>query len=88
MTTKHHDRFGVFGGRYVPETLIPAIDDLEQTMHETRPLNHLWINEALRSLLSQVRTTVDRLWAAQCAYLPCVAGSRPERFTPAQRAAG
>ena len=52
-----------------------AINDLEQTMPETRPLNHLWINEALRSLLSQVRTTVDRLWAAQCAYMPCVAGS-------------
>jgi tryptophan synthase beta chain len=24
-----HDRFGVFGGRYVPETLIPALDQLE-----------------------------------------------------------
>ena len=23
------DRFGAFGGRYVPETLIPALDDLE-----------------------------------------------------------
>jgi len=26
----HQDRFGVFGGRYVPETLIPAIDALER----------------------------------------------------------
>jgi len=25
----HHDRFGAFGGRYVPETLIPALDELE-----------------------------------------------------------
>jgi tryptophan synthase beta chain len=26
------DRFGVFGGRYVPETLIPALDELEQAL--------------------------------------------------------
>jgi hypothetical protein len=51
-----------------------AINDLEQTMTEVRPLNHLWINEALRSLLSEVRATVDRLWTDQCAYMPCVAG--------------
>ena len=24
-----HDRFGVFGGRYVPETLVPALDELD-----------------------------------------------------------
>ena len=24
-----HDRFGVYGGRYVPETLIPALDELD-----------------------------------------------------------
>ena len=29
MTTIPQDRFGVFGGRYVPETLIPALDELE-----------------------------------------------------------
>ena len=51
-----------------------AINDLEQTMPEVRPLNHMWINEALRSLLSEVRATVDRLWTHQCAYIPCVAG--------------
>ena len=50
-----------------------AINDLEQTMPEARPSNHLLINEALRSLLSQVRTTVDRLWTDQCAYMPCAA---------------
>jgi tryptophan synthase beta chain len=27
--TQHSDRFGAFGGRYVPETLIPALDELE-----------------------------------------------------------
>jgi len=36
MTTAQRDRFGVFGGRYVPETLIPAIDDLEQAYDEAR----------------------------------------------------
>jgi tryptophan synthase beta chain len=30
MTTAVQDRFGVFGGRYVPETLIPALDELEK----------------------------------------------------------
>ncbi len=30
MTTVQHDRFGAFGGRYVPETLIPALDELER----------------------------------------------------------
>jgi tryptophan synthase beta chain len=29
VTTIPQDRFGVFGGRYVPETLIPALDELE-----------------------------------------------------------
>jgi tryptophan synthase beta chain len=28
------DRFGAFGGRYVPETLIPALDDLEVALAE------------------------------------------------------
>jgi len=27
---ERQDRFGVFGGRYVPETLVPALDELEQ----------------------------------------------------------
>ena len=51
-----------------------AINDLEQTIPEGRPLNNMWINEALRSLLSEVRTTVDRLWTDLCAHMPCVAG--------------
>jgi tryptophan synthase beta chain len=36
MTTVANDRFGVFGGRYVPETLIPAIDALERAYEEAR----------------------------------------------------
>jgi tryptophan synthase beta chain len=34
--TAAHDRFGIFGGRYVPETLIPAIDELERAYDEAR----------------------------------------------------
>jgi tryptophan synthase beta chain len=30
--TRTGDRFGAFGGRYVPETLIPALDDLEASL--------------------------------------------------------
>lgn len=30
------DRFGAFGGRYVPETLVPAIDELEQAYDAAR----------------------------------------------------
>ena len=29
-------RFGAYGGRYVPETLIPALDELEQAWLEAR----------------------------------------------------
>ena len=36
MTTVAHDRFGAFGGRYVPETLIPAIDELERAYDRAR----------------------------------------------------
>jgi tryptophan synthase beta chain len=38
MTTSvvQSDRFGAFGGRYVPETLIPAIDELERAYDEAR----------------------------------------------------
>jgi len=36
MTTTLQDRFGAFGGRYVPETLIPAIDALDRAYDEAR----------------------------------------------------
>ena len=35
-TETRTDRFGAFGGRYVPETLIPAIDELERAYDEAR----------------------------------------------------
>ncbi|HEY0243091.1 MAG TPA: tryptophan synthase subunit beta [Gemmatimonadaceae bacterium] len=31
-STTHNDRFGKFGGRYVPETLIPALDELDEAL--------------------------------------------------------
>ncbi len=34
MTAVETDRFGVYGGRYVPETLIPALDSLEAELAE------------------------------------------------------
>jgi tryptophan synthase beta chain len=47
MTQVATDRFGAFGGRYVPETLIPALDELEVALAEaladpafTRELTH------------------------------------------------
>ncbi len=36
MTTTHTHRFGAFGGRYVPETLIPALDELESAYDAVR----------------------------------------------------
>ena len=48
MTQVATDRFGAFGGRYVPETLVPALDQLEAALAEaladpafTRELTHL-----------------------------------------------
>jgi hypothetical protein len=50
-----------------------AITDLEQNVPEVKQLNYLRINEVLRSLLSEVRTTVNRLLADLCARMPCAA---------------
>jgi len=36
MTALQSDRFGAFGGRYVPETLIPAVDELERAYDQAR----------------------------------------------------
>jgi tryptophan synthase beta chain len=36
MTTIQQDRFGAFGGRYVPETLIPAIDALDRAYDDAQ----------------------------------------------------
>ena len=34
VTDQARDRYGKFGGRYVPETLIPAIDALDSAFDE------------------------------------------------------
>ena len=44
-------RFGPYGGRYVPETLIPALDELTEAWAEARGLavqGH-WTGEALEA---------------------------------------
>jgi hypothetical protein len=48
-----------------------TITDLERNIPEVRQPKELRINEALRSLLSEVRTTVNGLLADQCARTPC-----------------
>ena len=52
---RHSGRFGEFGGRFVPEILIPALDELEQGFHQamedpafTGELNELLANYAGR----------------------------------------
>jgi len=48
-------RFGPFGGRYVPETLIPALDRLERGVRE-----HLHAPDFQREFKAQLRTWVGR----------------------------
>ena len=60
--------------QFVHWDLGTAIETLGQNAPEVRRLSHLWINEALRSLFSNVRTTAYRLWSDQCARMPCAVG--------------
>ncbi len=48
-------RFGPFGGRYVPETLIPALERLESGMHE-----HLHSPEFQSAFIHELKTFVGR----------------------------
>ena len=48
-------RFGPFGGRYVPETLVPAFERLEQGVHE-----HLHSDEFQAAFANELRTWVGR----------------------------
>src|SRR5271154_2275679 len=50
-----HGRFGPFGGRYVPETLIPALERLEQGMRE-----HLHSKEFQAAFHRELKTWVGR----------------------------
>ena len=49
------DRFGIFGGRYVPETLIPALDELEQALvaAQTDPAFEREVGELLRNYVGR-----------------------------------
>src|SRR5574338_597822 len=49
-TTEVGDRFGAFGGRYVPETLVPALEELEAS-YETARRDPAFVAE-LAALLS------------------------------------
>jgi tryptophan synthase beta chain len=48
MTVEH--RFGIYGGQYVPETLMPALDELEQAWTDARtdPAFHAELDGLLR----------------------------------------
>jgi tryptophan synthase beta chain len=50
-----HGRFGPFGGRYVPETLIPALERLEQGVRE-----HLHARDFQAAFTRELRTWVGR----------------------------
>jgi hypothetical protein len=51
-----------------------ADTDLAQNVPEVKRPSDLRINESLRSLLSEVRTTVNGLLDDQCARMPCAGG--------------
>jgi tryptophan synthase beta chain len=53
MTIAQHDRFGAFGGRYVPETLVPAIDELTRAYDEARE-DPAFVGELTRMLTTYV----------------------------------
>jgi tryptophan synthase beta chain len=42
MTATQVGWYGAYGGRYVPETLVPALDDLESGWQEVRGSTDLW----------------------------------------------
>jgi tryptophan synthase beta chain len=42
MTMTTPGRFGVYGGRYVPETLMPALDELEAAFNQVREDEAFW----------------------------------------------
>jgi tryptophan synthase beta chain len=64
------ETFGVYGGRYVPETLIPALDELEAAWADLRD------DDAFQAELHELRTN----YAGRPTPL-----TRVERFAPGQR---
>ena len=70
MTTAGKGLYGTYGGRYVPETLMPALDELEQGWNEALA------DESFRSELSEL----GRTFAGRPTPL-----TRAERFAPGKR---
>jgi tryptophan synthase beta chain len=62
------DRFGAYGGRYVPETLIPALDELEGAFEEAMadPAFRTELDDLLRNFVGRpsALTAAPRLGAA------------------------
>ena len=60
-------RFGRFGGRYVPETLVPALEELETAYHAAMadPAFHAELNDLLRNFVGRATplTEAPRLTA-------------------------
>jgi tryptophan synthase beta chain len=61
IETRATDRFGAFGGRYVPETLIPAIDELERAYDEARvdPAFNAELEEMLANYVGRPSALTD-----------------------------
>jgi tryptophan synthase beta chain len=70
MSTQAERTFGAYGGRYVPETLIPALDELEEAW------NALCKDDSFRAELHELLTT----YAGRPTPL-----TRAQRFAPDQR---
>ena len=68
------DRFGPFGGRYVPETLIPALDELEVAFRTA--LGDAAFRQELDELLREYVGRPTALGPRFCRGSPAVAPSR------------
>ena len=44
MNPNEHGYFGIFGGRYVPETLVPVIEDLTEAYSQAKADKTFWAN--------------------------------------------
>ena len=55
------DRFGAFGGRYVPETLVPALDELDQALDSAMadPAFHAELNGLLEHYVGRPSALCD-----------------------------
>ena len=61
MRATMDDRFGAFGGRYVPETLVPALDELDQALDSAMadPAFHAELNGLLEHYVGRPSALCD-----------------------------